>query len=86
MPQQEEHASYLKRLKFDNKLFSTIQAKYLANPRLLILSLIIIFTAGIYSFINLPRRLNPQIDIPIVLVNTVLPGAAPDLGVTGIRL
>ena len=35
----------------------------------------LIIVTGVYSFINLPRRLNPEIDIPIVAVSTVLPGA-----------
>lgn len=72
-----EHASYLKHLVFDNKLASSIQAKYLSNPRLLVLLLTIIITLGVYSYLNIPRRLNPEIKIPIVVVSTVLPGASP---------
>lgn len=72
-----EHASYLKHLRFDKKLASTIQAKYLGNPRLLVLLLIIILSVGIYSYLNLPRRLNPEIKIPLVIVSTVFPGAGP---------
>ena len=50
---------------------------YFANPRLVILILIAIITIGVTSYITLPRTLNPQIKIPIVLVSTVLPGANP---------
>ncbi len=71
-----KHASYLSHLFFDKKLENSIQAKYLRNPRLLVLLLIIIVTFGIYSYINLPRRLNPEIKIPYVVVSTVLPGAS----------
>lgn len=72
-----KHASYLKHLHFDKKLASSIQAKYLANPRLLILLLTIIITFGIFSYRSIPRRLNPEIKIPYVVVSTVLPGANP---------
>ncbi len=72
-----KHASYLKHLHFDKKLATSIQAKYLANPRLLILLLTIIVTFGIFSYRSIPRRLNPEIKIPYVVVSTVLPGANP---------
>ena len=72
-----KHASYLKHLKFNPKLLETPQAKYLRKPRLLILFLIMIVSFGLYSYINLPRRLNPEIKIPLVVVSTVLPGGSP---------
>ncbi len=72
-----KHASYLKHLHFDKKLAASIQAKYLANPRLLVLLLIIIITFGAFSYKSIPRRLNPEIKIPYVIVSTVLPGANP---------
>lgn len=72
-----EHASYLKHLVFDNKLANSLQAKYLRNPRLLVLLLLIIITLGTYSYMNIPRRLNPEIRIPLVIISTVLPGASP---------
>lgn len=73
-----KHASYLSHLRFDKNLLNTIQARYLRNPRLLILILILIIGIGTFSYVNLPRRLNPQINIPIVIVSTVFPGASPD--------
>ncbi|MBI4080703.1 MAG: efflux RND transporter permease subunit [Candidatus Levybacteria bacterium] len=69
--------SYLKSLKFDPKLQHSFVARYLANPRLLILLTLSVVAFGIASFFGLPRRLNPEIKIPIVLVSTVLPGANP---------
>lgn len=71
-----KHASYLKHLKFNPKLSNSIAAKYLRNPRLLVLLLLMIITFGAYSYVNLPRRLNPEIKIPIVVVTDVLPGAS----------
>lgn len=70
-------ASYLKGLKYDPKLNNSIVAKYLLNPRLVILLILTILIFGINSFINLPRRLNPEIKIPIVIVSAALPGASP---------
>ncbi|MDP3941746.1 MAG: efflux RND transporter permease subunit [bacterium] len=69
--------SYLKQLTFDPKLEGSLIAKYLTNPRLLVLLLITILGIGLTSYLTLPKRLNPEIKIPIVLVSTVLPGAGP---------
>ena len=51
--------------------------EYITNIRIVILLVIIIVVAGISSFIALPRRLNPEVKIPIVSVSTILPGAGP---------
>lgn len=73
----EKEGSYLARLKFDPKLLGTFKAKFLTNIRIVILLVIIIVVAGISSFIALPRRLNPEVKLPIVTVSTLLPGASP---------
>lgn len=70
--------SYLKQLRFDPNLYNTLIAKYLRNPRLVILIIIICIAFGIFSFINLPRVLNPNINIAIVTISTMLPGSGPD--------
>ena len=72
-----KHASYLSHLRFDKKLTQSLQAKYLRNPRLLVLLLIMITAFGLFSYFNLPRRLFPEIKIPLVIVSTVFPGAGP---------
>ncbi len=69
--------SYLKRLKFDKQLQNTFIAKYLSNPRLLFLLIVTIISIGLSSYLSLPRRLNPEIKIPIIIVTTILPGASP---------
>ncbi len=68
---------FLQHLKFDPKLKKSRIAAYLTNPRLVILLLLLVILIGVNAFISLPRDLNPQIKIPIIIVNTVLPGAAP---------
>src|SRR5579864_9039822 len=70
--------SYLKQLKFDPKLNKSLIAGYLRNPRLVILIVLIAVTFGVWSFMILPRVLNPAINIAIVTVSTSLPGAGPD--------
>jgi multidrug efflux pump subunit AcrB len=73
----EQISSYLKSLKFDPKLWNTLQAKYLLNFRLVILFIISIVLIGIFNFISIPRRSNPEVKIAIVTVVTALPGANP---------
>ena len=73
----ETQSTYLKRLKFDAKLLTSFIARFLGNPRLVILLLISVIVFGVFSYTSLPRNLNPEIKIPIVIVQTTLPGASP---------
>lgn len=75
MAQNEKRDAFLKFLKFDPHLGKGLVAKYLSNPRYVILVLIFVITLGVSSYLSLPRDLNPQIKIPIVLITDVLPGA-----------
>lgn len=72
-----ELTSYLKKLKFDPKLLNGFFAKYVQNTRLVILIVLLLTVMGAVSYSALPRVLNPQIKIPIVMVSTILPGASP---------
>src|SRR5260221_7252582 len=72
-----EITSYLKQLSFDPKLNNLLIAKYLRNPRLVILIILVAVLFGIFSFVSLPKVLNPNINIAIVTVSTSLPGAGP---------
>ena len=76
--EENKQPSYLSRIRFDPKLLNTFHAKYLKNIRLPILLVISIIIVGVFGYITIPRRLNPEIHIPIVNVNTVLPGANPE--------
>lgn len=73
----KEKQSYLERLQFDPNLWKSWVAKYVVNIRIVFLLVVTIFAIGIFGYISLPRRLNPEIKIPIVTVVTVLPGAGP---------
>lgn len=70
--------NYLEQLRFDDKLKNSWIAKYLGNVRIVMLLLLTVVGLGLYSFFTLPRELNPEIKIPIVVVSTVLPGAGPE--------
>lgn len=71
-------ASYLDRIQFDPQLKNTLYGKYLINFRLVFLLIVSIIALGIVNYLNIPRRLNPEVKIPIVIVSTVLPGATPE--------
>lgn len=70
--------SYLERIKFDPKLLLGPIASWVTNVRLVVLLVITILFLGVVSYVNIPKRLNPEINIPIITVVTVLPGASPE--------
>lgn len=73
-----ELTTYLKKLRFDKKLYDSPFSRYIRNTRLVLLTVLLLTFLGIFSYFNLARVLNPQINIPIVIVSTTLPGASPD--------
>lgn len=77
-PSHANDASYFSRLTFDPKLATGFIAQYINNIRLVILAIITIALLGFVSYTQLPKRLNPEVEIPIVSVVTVLPGASPE--------
>lgn len=77
-PQQSSDQSYLARLQFPQQLWNSTIAKYLTNLRFVALLALTILALGLYSYRALPRRLNPEVEIPIVTVVTALPGATPE--------
>lgn len=78
MVQDTAEQSYLQRISFNTQLLTGPLASYLRNFRLTILLLVVIVFIGLVSYNNLPKRLNPEVKIPIVTVVTALPGAGPD--------
>ncbi len=75
---QSSDNSYMSRLQFDPQLLVGVVAKFVKNIRIVILLALAICLLGIGSYFNLPKRLNPEVKIPIVIVSAVLPGASPD--------
>lgn len=70
--------SYLQRLQFTPQMAHSFVAKYVANIRIVMLLIISISLLGFVAYTNLPKRLNPEVKIPIVTVATVLPGASSE--------
>lgn len=77
MSSRSTDSIYLDKLKFDPNLKNSFMHGLITNVRLIALVLISLLGAGIFSFINLPRELNPEVNIPIVNIVTTLPGASP---------
>jgi multidrug efflux pump subunit AcrB len=70
--------SYFEQLQYDKRLNQTTVYKYITNVRLVALLVITVVLVGLISYFSLPRRLNPEVKIPYIVVTTVLPGAGPD--------
>ncbi len=73
----QRKVSYLGSLKFDPRLWNNWWAKYLVQIRLVIMIILLVCVLGLFGYSRVPRRLNPEINIAIVTVNTILPGASP---------
>lgn len=74
----EVTSSYLSQLKFPEEKRGGLLWQYITNIRVVLLFVLTIVLAGLFAFNDLPRRLNPEINIPIVSVTTIFPGAAPN--------
>jgi multidrug efflux pump subunit AcrB len=68
---------YLDRLKFNLALKKMWLSFFVYRFRVILLMIILITVWGVYSFTKLPREADPEIKIPIAVVTTVFPGAAP---------
>lgn len=69
--------AYFDRLQFNAKLMQSWVAKYIQSIRFVILLILTICLVGVAAYINLPKRLNPEVKIPIVTIVTTMPGASP---------
>lgn len=80
--QKQEHRSsdqlYLDRLEFKPELRKSILNFFVTNFRVVVLMIIALTFAGVYSFSKLPRESDPEVKIPIAVVTTVYPGASPE--------
>ena len=68
---------YLDRLTFKPELRHTWLNFFITNFRVVVLLILLISAWGLYSFFKLPRESSPEVKIPIAVVTTVYPGAAP---------
>lgn len=68
--------TYLHRLTFNEELRKKFSAKYLGNLRTMFLLLVAVIFLGVSSYISSPRTLNPEVNIPIIFISTILPGGS----------
>lgn len=73
-----EQSAYFQSLRFNPSLNQSWIAGYFRNIRIALLLIIILVVVGLVGLFNLPRRINPEVNIPIVFISTVLPGASPE--------
>ena len=52
--------------------------KILRRPRAILTLLLLLVSAGLYSYITIPKESNPDIQIPVVYVSVPLPGISPE--------
>jgi len=70
-------SQYLQKLKYNPSDYPKILKNYITNMRLVALVLIFLIFGGSAAFITIPRTLNPEINIAVVVVTTIMPGATP---------
>ncbi|MEK7181780.1 MAG: efflux RND transporter permease subunit, partial [Patescibacteria group bacterium] len=74
----EKDPSFFERLTFDPSLKKGPIARYFGSIRAILLIVFTLAGAGLVTFLSLPKELNPNIQIPIVFVTTIFPGAGPE--------
>lgn len=70
--------NFFERLEFDPQLATSWIGRYFSQIRLLVLITVTLTCAGGVLFTILDKELNPDIQIPTVIVTTVYPGADPE--------
>ncbi len=68
---------YLDKLEFNPELRKSWLNFFVTNFRVVLLIIMLLTGAGLYSFFKLPRESDPEVKIPIAVVITALPGASP---------
>lgn len=69
---------FFDRLHFDPKLKDSLIGRYFASVRTIILITVTLVVAGTVTYFSLKKELNPDIQIPTVIVATAFPGAGPE--------
>ncbi len=77
-PSSSSDSTYIENVTFKENDISSFTKKYLTNIRIVILVTLLLFAGGIFSFFNIPRTLNPQVEIPIIFISSTLFGAGPE--------
>ena len=69
---------YLKNTKFNSKTINKFVRDYLGNMRVVILLIIALLVGGFLSYKALPQTVAPEINLPMVVISSALPGAPPE--------
>ncbi len=69
---------YLQNIKFKTKDVHKFVRGYLGNMRVVILLVIALLAGGFLSYKSLPQTVAPEINIPMIVVSSSLPGAPPE--------
>lgn len=70
--------NFFDRLHFDATLRDGLIGRYFRSTRAIILVTATLILAGVASYVSLKKELNPDIQIPTVIIATVFPGAGPE--------
>ena len=69
---------YLNQTKFNTKSIHKFIRGYLGNMRVVILLVIALLVCGFLSYKSLPQTVAPEINLPMIVVSSALPGAPPE--------
>ncbi len=50
----------------------------LSRPRTILTLMVVMFFAGVFTYITIPKEADPDIDVPVFVVTMVLPGISPE--------
>jgi multidrug efflux pump subunit AcrB len=78
MVKSQNMSSYLKKLAWSPALKQGLVPGLLTNIRLTLLVVAAIIIGGMFGLSNLERRINPEVNIPIVFITTIFPGASSE--------
>ncbi|TXH07218.1 MAG: efflux RND transporter permease subunit [Candidatus Moraniibacteriota bacterium] len=70
--------SFFDRLHFDEMLRGGVIGRYFQSTRTIVLITATVIIAGVASYSSLKKELNPDIQIPTVIIATAFPGAGPE--------
>ncbi|PID51928.1 MAG: hypothetical protein CR972_04455 [Candidatus Moraniibacteriota bacterium] len=69
---------YIQNVTYNDAEHSSFVKKYVDNMRVIALIMVTIILIGVVSFVRIPRTLMPEVNIAMVSVVTVMPGATPE--------
>ncbi|MCT4619540.1 MAG: efflux RND transporter permease subunit [Marinisporobacter sp.] len=78
MKDQKDHLSHIPELHDEKNILGKWACLFVDRPRIMILLIILIVYAGMISFTQMPKEINPEIRLPYINVTTTYTGASPE--------